>query len=149
MSVENLGRRRLRRRFNDSFVRYRIESNREFRSNFTHRGGNNECTPPFVSLSSLYPPAWLCVSTQKPTTHRNHETRVRHEMYARRRLLYRTLTRIQRARGNERVVQDRTRDDTPVHDFQPVKREFEHLYHCGSMTSYEPQESCPPSHVRV
>jgi len=34
MSVENLGRR-LRRRFNDSFVRYRIESNREFRSNFT------------------------------------------------------------------------------------------------------------------
>ena len=28
-----------------------------------------ECTPPFVSLSSLYPSAWLCVSTQKRNTH--------------------------------------------------------------------------------
>ena len=112
-----------------------------------------ECTPPFVSLSSLYPSAWLCVSTQKRNTHRNHETRVRHEMYASSSSSRLKNTYTYTARAWECVswcdVKDRTHDDTPVHDFQPVKREFEHIDYCGSLTSYEPQESCPPSHVRV
>ena len=56
MSVENLGRRRrrLRRRFNDSFVRYRIVSNRIENFDQISRGNNGMHAAvrlPFVSLS--------------------------------------------------------------------------------------------------